>query len=128
MADEAAESSPTRNKALPRIRFLGRFPINFVKVYDSRLILKASAANGGDNPELFLDLESPQPSFTQQNCAELHLGIAANFRLEQSRNSAVKPHIDIYLPASEIPRLLKALGRAEGDRRGCHKITARWAR
>jgi len=103
--------SPTKTP-LPHVEPLGRVRVNFVKVYDKRLIMKASAKNDGDNPELFLDLEHPRPEFEQQDGVELHLGVSANFRLEQRRDSSVKPHIDVYLPLSEIPKLLQALVRA----------------
>lgn len=96
-------------KPLPYVQHLCRIPLNFVKVYDKRLILKASAANDGDNPELFIDLEHPHPEFIQQNGAEIHLGVSANFRLEPQRNSVVKPHVDIYIPISEVGKLIEAL-------------------
>lgn len=103
---------PPTPKALPRVEPLGRVRLNFVKVYDKRLILKASGSNPDDNPELFIDLEHPRSESTQQNGPELHLGISANFRLESQRNSAVKPHIDFYIPASEIHAFLQAIIQA----------------
>ncbi len=107
------KATTSDKKPLPRIQPLGHVPINFVKVYDKRLILKAAAANDGDDPELFIDLESPRPEYTQQNGLELHLGVSANFWVESRRNSQVKPHIDIYIPASEIPRLAEILRGVE---------------
>lgn len=103
---------PPTPKALPYVEPLGCVRLNFVKVYDKRLILKASGSNPGDNPELFIDLEHPRPESTQQNGPELHLGISANFRLESQRDSAVKPHLDIYIPASEIHAFLQAIIQA----------------
>lgn len=99
-------------KPLPLVEPLGRVRLNFVKAYDKRNILKASARNEGDNPELFIDLEHPVEGFTEMKETELHLGISANFHLEPQKNSAVKPHIDLFVPASEIPNLLNALVRA----------------
>ena len=103
---------PPTPKALPHVEPLGRVRLNFVKVYDKRLILKASGSNPGDNPELFIDLEHPRPESTQQNGPELHLGVSANFRLEPQKNSRVKPHIDLYIPESEIHKLLQSIIQA----------------
>ena len=96
-------------KPLPRVKPLGSVPVSFVKVYGGNLILKASSKNDGDNPLLFLDLEHPRPNFGQMDGSELHLGVAAKFRLEPQRDSSVKPHIDIYVPASEAVRLREML-------------------
>lgn len=106
-------SKPQSKKELHRVEPLGRVKVNFVKAYDKRSILKASARNEGDNPELFIDLEHPQPSFTEMDSPELHLGISANFRFEPQRDSSVKPHIDIYVPASEARRLREMLEKVK---------------
>ncbi len=95
---------------LPHVQHLCRIPVNFVKCYDQRFLLKAARE---DQPELFVDLETPRPDFQEQNGAELHLGVSGQFRLEARRNSAVKPHLDIYIPISEVAKLREALGRLQ---------------
>ncbi len=77
MGNEIGTGTKTTNaasdrKPLPRVQPLGRIPINFVKVYGAftkypdNLVLKASAQNRGDDPELFIDIERPMPEFKSQ--------------------------------------------------------------
>jgi len=101
-----ASTAPQSRKELPRVEPLGRIRINFVKIYSRDLVMKAHADNG-DKPELFIDLEHAGRG------GELHFGISADFRFEPWRYTEVKPHIDIYIPASEIPRLREMLARGD---------------
>jgi len=93
-------------KELPRIVSLGSVRVNFVKVYSPSLVMKAHS-DDGDRPELFVDLEDAGRG------RELHLGISADFRFEPWRYTEVKPRLDIYIPASEIPRLREMLARGD---------------
>ncbi len=111
-------------KPLPYVEPLGRVKLNLVKAYDKRLILKASAKNKDDNPVLYIDLEHPRDDFTQMKETELHLGISANFRVEPQHDSSVKPHIDIYIPKSEIHSFLRSIIQANLIRRSGGRGTA----
>ena len=96
-------------KPLPRMQSLGRvdgIPINYVKVYAPKqgVILKAHHEND-DGCRLFLDLEDSG----RNEGIELHLGVGGNLRPEPLRNSNVKPHIDVYVPRSEVIPLVTAL-------------------
>lgn len=113
ISTETLKRKPQSQKQLPRVEPLGHIPINFVKVYGRELIMKASAKNDNVSPTLFLDLERPRPEFGQMDGPELHLGVSASFRSEDVRPSGVKPHIDIYIPASEITRLRELLARVK---------------
>jgi len=91
---------------LPHVEPLGYAKLNFVKV-DVRGggMLNAHRDTGGD-PVLYVDLEhSPHGT-------ELHFGASGNFSLSPERPSSVKPHIDIYIPESEIHRLLQSIIQA----------------
>lgn len=96
-------------KPLPRIQPLGRvdgIPINYVKVYAPKqgVVLKAHHENN-DGCRLFIDLEDSG----RNEGIELHLGVGGNLRAESLRNSKVKPHIDVYVPRSEVISLITAL-------------------
>ena len=92
---------------IPKMIPLGRLKANFVKVYDDRCMLAAGPTQA---PVVFIDLELPQPEYQQQKETEIHIGISANFQLGSRKDSGVKPHIDIYLPLSEIGKLEEIIG------------------
>lgn len=96
-------------KPLPRVERLGRVKVNFVKVYSRDLVMKAHSEDG-DDPELFVDVEN-----SGRRGLELHLGVSANFRFEPWRYTAVKPHIDIYIPITEGEKIADIVEKLRGD-------------
>lgn len=89
---------------LPHVEPLGYVKLNFVKAYvrGGGGMLNAHRDTGGD-PVLYIDLEhSPHGT-------ELHLGVSGNFSVSPERPSSVKPHIDIYIPQSQIHKFLQSI-------------------
>ena len=101
----AAQRTP-----LPLVEPLGRVSPRFCKLYSKEhgIFLKTHADNGGDKPTLWIDLEHSEWG------PELHLAVTQGWRKEAVRESGVKndSRLDIYIPASEISKLLSALVQA----------------
>lgn len=100
---------------LPHVRHIGKIALDNVKVYYRSLPVMLEADNQchlchqSDFPTLWVDLERPDASHEHADKGwQIHLGVSAlTFHEEETRQSRVKPHIDIYISLSEFLRLAK---------------------
>lgn len=112
----------TGDKKLPIGKNFGRIPINLITVYHKLPYLIISDKTRNENPLLFIDIETPDKShktYTSKKLEkEIHFGITGNFRLISKKSDKFKPHIDIYIPISELNYLIDTLLKIRGYENG----------
>lgn len=103
------------SQVLPDIKTSwGPVPLRFFKVYSHSFgFLKSHEENDGDEPQIYLDLEDSRENYEQHLELEAHIGVWSpdGFRVEESRKSGVKDHLDIYLGLEQLRELHSALGK-----------------
>lgn len=104
----------SEEQVLPDIKKkFGHVPARFLKCYSHEFGFLKSHRGDGDDLRIYLDLEDTREGYEQHEELEAHLGIWTpdGFRVEKTKKSGVKDHLDLYLSLEQLRKLHSALGK-----------------